>query len=248
MMRSEGARGVLPAEESATAAKKDAGERYVLERIQNLLNSGSLKAGDKLPSERQLSELFNVTRGYVRKALQRLEYYGLVKTLPQRGTVVERIGGKAISGIIQAIIEIDGSEDIDSLMETRGVLERHTARLAAERFSGDGLQSIQEAHAAFRNAALSGAPTLDEDHLFHLAIARACGNSVALSLVSIMTPKIIAMNRDYADALPSRATRTLAEHQSIVDAILSKNADAADSAMRDHMENSRSRRHGSKTF
>jgi GntR family transcriptional repressor for pyruvate dehydrogenase complex len=226
------------------AEKREDGERYVLEHIQVLLNSGSLKPGDRLPSERQLSESFNVTRGYVRKALQRLEYYGLVRTFPQRGTIVERIGGKAISGIIQAIIEIGGSEDIDSLMETRGVLERHAARLAAERATDEGLESIRIAHDAFQAAEVAGADTLDEDHLFHLAIARACGNNVALSLVSIITPKIIAMNRDYAEDDPGRALRTLAEHQAIVDAILGKDADAAESAMRDHMEKSKARRHG----
>jgi GntR family transcriptional repressor for pyruvate dehydrogenase complex len=67
------------------AEKREDGERYVLEHIQVLLNSGSLKPGDRLPSERQLSESFNVTRGYVRKALQRLEYYGLVRTFPSAG-------------------------------------------------------------------------------------------------------------------------------------------------------------------
>jgi len=220
--------------------KKEEGEKRVLEHIQALLSSGSIKAGNKLPSERQLSESFGVTRGYVRKALQRLEYYGLVKTLPQKGSVVERIGGKAMSGIIQAIIEIDGSEDIDSLMETRGILERHSARLAAERATDEGLASVMDAHAAFKAAA--GADTLEEDHLFHLAIARACGNSVTLSLVSIITPKIIAMNRDFAENDPGRASRTYGEHQAIVDAIVAKNADAAEAAMRSHMEKSKSRR------
>ncbi|MFA6507753.1 MAG: FadR/GntR family transcriptional regulator [Treponemataceae bacterium] len=221
---------------------KEDGERSVLEHIQALLSSGSLKPGDKLPSERQLSELFGATRGYVRKALQRLEYYGLVRTLPQKGTVVERIGGKAMSGIIQAIIEIDGAEDIDSLMDTRSILERHSARQAAERATIEGLASIRDAHMALKTAAEAGKSTLEEDHLFHLAIARACGNGVTLSLIGIMTPKIIAMNRDFTESDPGRAQRTFAEHQMILDAIAMKDPESAEKAMRTHMEKSKFRR------
>lgn len=214
----------------------------MLERIQALLGAGTLKPGDKLPSERRLCDLFGATRGYVRKALQRLEYYGLVKTLPQKGSVVERIGGKALSGIIQAIIEIDERDDIDSLMDTRAILECHSARLAAERATAEGLASIREAHLAFKRAAEAGADTLEEDHLFHLAIARACGNGVTLSLIGIMTPKIIAMNRDFSEDDPGRSLRTFAEHQAVIDAVEAEDPERAEATMRVHMVNSKSRR------
>ncbi len=222
--------------------KRTEGEKLVLERMQSLLIAGGLKAGDKLPSERRFCEMFGATRGYVRKALQRLEYYGLVKTLPQKGTVVERIGGRAMSGIIQAIIEIEGTEDIASVMETRAVLERHAAKLAATRATEAQIASILEAHRAFSEAADAAGDTLDLDHLFHLAIARSCGNGVTLSLVGIMTPKIIAMNRDFDEHDPSRSLRTRIEHQAIVDAILARDENAAEAAMNAHMENSRLRR------
>lgn len=229
-------------EQALSSEIKEDGEKYVLERIQELLSSGSIKAGDRLPSERRLCELFGATRGYVRKALQRLEYYGLVKTLPQKGSVVERIGGKALSGIIQAIIEIGGTDDIASVMETRAVLERHAAKLAAERATKENIVALVEAHESFLAAARSAQDTLDEDHLFHLAIARSCGNAVTLSLVGIMTPKIIAMNRDFDERESGRAMRTYSEHQAIVDAILARDSEAADRAMMIHMEKSRSRR------
>lgn len=225
-------------------AEKGGEERYVLERIRELMSQGSLKAGDKLPSERQLSEQFGVSRGYVRKGLQRLEFYGLVKTLPHRGTVVERIGGKALSGIIQGIVEIEDESDIDSLMETRAILERQAARLAALRSDEHGRSSILEAHLQFLQVAESGQDTLEVDHLFHLAIARFCGNGVTLSLLSIMTPKIIEMNRGFDVADTVRSRRTYAEHQAIVDGILAGDADASDAAMALHMERARGRRIG----
>ena len=217
-------------------------ENQVLERIENLLKSGVLKAGEKIPSERDLCEQLGVTRGYVRKALQRLEYYGILKTLPQRGTVVERIGGKTLVGIINAIIQVDEDEDIVSIMDTRAVLEQYAARLAAERSDAECILELQKAHDAFHKAAQAGQRTLDEDHLFHLAIAQACGNNVTLSLISIMTPKIIAMNRDFKERDVRHFMETHAEHDRIVKAIVGRDPEGAERAMGDHMRLSKLRR------
>lgn len=217
-------------------------ETLVLEKIIELVRSENLNAGQKIPSERQLSDRLGVSRGYVRKALQRLEHYGILRTLPQRGTVVEKIGGKALAGIVQAIIQVDEEEDVRSIMETREVLERYTARLAAERASPAERAAIEAAHEAFHQAALSGQKTLDEDHLFHLAIARACGNGVTLSLISMLTPKIIAMNVDFKERDAERFMATYREHQKVVDAIAARDPGGAEKAMAEHMAASKARR------
>ena len=55
-------------------------------QLRNLVMSGVLRAGQRLPPERELSARFGVGRGHVREALLKLEFYGIVKTLPQSGT------------------------------------------------------------------------------------------------------------------------------------------------------------------
>ncbi len=60
----------------------------IIGQIQHLVTSGVLKPGDRLPSERALSEKFAVGRGYVREAIKKLEFYGTLRTLPQRATYV----------------------------------------------------------------------------------------------------------------------------------------------------------------
>ena len=60
----------------------------IIKQLRHLITSGQLKPGDKLPSERQLSEKMGIGRTYVRDAIKKLEYYGVLKTLPQSGTVV----------------------------------------------------------------------------------------------------------------------------------------------------------------
>ncbi len=189
---------------SAPARASAGPETALLDRLRDLIASGALAAGDKMPSERRLAERYGVSRGYVRKALKKLEFYGIIRTRPQSGTVVAGIGGKALAGLIASIRNLDDHEDAGELMEMRAVLEVHAARMAARRGSSRQLAEIRRAGEEFEERARRGARALEEDHLFHLAVARACGNDVALSLISLLTPEIIAMNRDFLEADPRR--------------------------------------------
>ena len=93
----------------------------IIKQLRSLISSGQLKAGDRLPSERKLSEKFGVSRNYVRDAIQKLEFYGILKTMPQSGTVVAGIGITALEGLISDILKIENSE-FASLVETRVLL------------------------------------------------------------------------------------------------------------------------------
>jgi len=63
-------------------------EKFVISEIKKLINHKNLEPGEKLPSERLLAERLGVTRGSIRNAIQKLEYYGLLKSMPQSGTFV----------------------------------------------------------------------------------------------------------------------------------------------------------------
>ena len=112
--------------------------------INNLINFKNLEPGDKLPSERMLSEKFEVSRSNVREAIQKLEFYGLLKSIPQSGTFVANIGVIALNGMIEDILRLE-DPDFKSLVETRILLELKTARLAALRRTDEDIQNIKEA-------------------------------------------------------------------------------------------------------
>ena len=114
--------------------------------------------------------------------------------------------------------------------------------MAARRGFSRQLDDIRRSHLEFEARAARGERALEEDHLLHLAIARACGNDVAVSLISLLTPEIIAMNRDFAEADPRRFASTVEEHRAVVAAILDRDEAAAARAMEHHMEMSRQRR------
>ncbi|NJO68789.1 MAG: FadR family transcriptional regulator [Bacteroidetes bacterium] len=63
----------------------------IIRQIRELISSGIIKPGDRLPAERELAERFGIGRGYIREALKKLEFYGIVKTLPQSGTMVANL-------------------------------------------------------------------------------------------------------------------------------------------------------------
>ena len=113
-------------------------QKDIISKIKDLINLKNLEPGDKLPSERMLSEKFEVSRSNVREAIQKLEFYGLLRSIPQSGTFVANIGVIAMNGMIEDILRLD-EPDFKSLVETRILLELKTARLAAIRRTEDDL-------------------------------------------------------------------------------------------------------------
>ena len=138
----------------------------IIKQIQELISTGQLKPGDKLPSERMLSEKFGVGRTYVRDAIRKLEFYGILKTLPQSGTVVAGLGITALEGLISDVLQLQGN-DFHSLIETRVLLELNSAKLAALRRTNDDVMAIAKALDAYEKALSAGKSAVEEDLLFH---------------------------------------------------------------------------------
>ncbi|MDD3982129.1 MAG: FCD domain-containing protein [Spirochaetales bacterium] len=225
-----------------TASVKNEAELRVFKYLRDEMGYGRLKAGVKLPSERSLVDVLGISRGYVRKALAKLEHYGLIKTLPKSGTIVADLGPKAITGLIAAIGNLDDAFDPSSLFEIRNLLEVFAAGQAARKCDKEGAAEILKWHGEFKAKADNGERALEEDHLFHLAIAKASGNPVCISLVSFITPQIISLNADFAESDPNRFAHTFEEHAAIVKGILGTDPAAAEQAMRYHMQQAWKRR------
>jgi len=79
-------------------------QKQIILKLKDLINYKNFEPGDKLPSERMLADKFGVTRSNLREALQKLEFYGLVKSIPQSGTFVADIGITAMNGMIDDIL------------------------------------------------------------------------------------------------------------------------------------------------
>jgi GntR family transcriptional repressor for pyruvate dehydrogenase complex len=208
-------------------------QKTIINKIKELINYKNLEPGDKLPSERTLSEKFEVSRSNVRQAIQRLEYYGILESIPQSGTFVANIGVVAMNGMIDDILRLK-DPDFKSLVETRILLELKTVRLAALRHSEEDLKNIKEALDAYEKVALSGEDAVQEDLLFHLAIAKASGNSTMNAFMLNITPQIIIDFEKYHVCDKQSAQVGIDEHREIFEAIKSKNPALAKQKMKDH--------------
>ena len=208
-------------------------QNSIIRKIKELINYKNLEPGDKLPSERMLSDKFGVTRSNVRDAIQKLEFYGLLKSIPQSGTFVANIGVIAMNGMIDDILRLE-TADFKSLVETRILLELKTVRLASLRRSDEDLKDIKDALDAYSEKVLTGQDAVQEDLLFHLAIAKASGNSMINTFMLTITPQIIIDFEKYHVCDKNQAVLGIQEHTEIYEAIKDQNSESAKQKMKDH--------------
>ena len=207
----------------------------IIRQIRTLITTGELSPGDKLPPERKLSEKFGVGRSVVREAIRKLDFYGIVKTLPQSGTVIEGMGIVALEGLITDVLNMEET-DFKSLVETRLLLEIESAGKAAERRTVDDIAILENALHSYEVKIAEGVSAVEEDLLFHLKIAEASGNSVLNSLMLIITPDIVKSFRMLNVCKEDRMQETLREHREILDQIKAQNQIGAQEAMRNHLK------------
>ncbi|MEM6631511.1 MAG: FadR/GntR family transcriptional regulator [Bacteroidota bacterium] len=207
----------------------------IIRQIRGLIISGQLKPGDKLPPERKLSEAFGVGRSHVRDAIKKLEFYGILRTLPQSGTVISGLGINALEGLISDVLQIEEA-DFKSLVETRVLLEIDGAGKAAERRTTEDIMAMQKALTAYEVEVARNSVAVEEDLLFHLKIAEASKNKVLHSLMLIITPDIIKSFVDLQVCKDDTLDKTLKGHQDILDCIVAQNVEGAQSAMRLHLK------------
>jgi len=207
----------------------------IIQQIRNLISSGQLKPGDKLPPERKMVEMFGVGRGHVRDAIRKLEFYGILKTIPQSGTVVAGIGITALEGLISDVLRLENS-DFASLVDTRILLETHSARLAAKQRNEEDIEAIQKALEAYSTSAMNGSQSVEEDLMFHLKIAEASKNAVLKSLMLIITPDIINSFNKMEVCNKNQIQKASGEHQTILTHIINQEPELAAAAMYAHLQ------------
>ncbi|MQP24420.1 FCD domain-containing protein [Flavobacterium sp. LMO8] len=210
-------------------------EKNIIKKIKEIINYKNLEPGDKLPSERMLAEKFNVSRSNVRDAIHKLEFYGILKTIPQSGTFVANIGVIAMNGMIDDILSLE-DPDFKSLVETRILLELKTVRLAALRRTDEDLELLESALNAYKEKVYKSEDAVQEDLLFHLAIAKASGNSSMNAFMLTITPEIITNFKKYHVCDDDQSILSIKEHEEIFQAIKNQDTQLAKSKMKEHFK------------
>ncbi|NLU72583.1 FadR family transcriptional regulator [Streptomyces sp. HNM0575] len=213
----------------------------VLTRIEQLIHNGRLRVGDRLPPERELSELLGVSRAAVREALRVLEAQGALRprvgTGPDSGNVIAAMPDAGLTQFLRLHIAL-AHFPLDDVVEARAVLERSSARLAAERAGPDDLARIREQLDRMDAAGLPREAFNDCDTDFHVAIAEAAGNRLVADLTvsvrnAVRQTLLTVFNR--VDDWETVAARLRSEHHEIYDAVAAGEAERAGQAVEAHI-------------
>mgnify|MGYP005842061033 CR=1 FL=1 len=211
----------------------------VAERLQELIASGELRPGDRLPPERVLCDRFQVSRTVIREALSILKAKGLLASKGGSGVFVRAIQGEDVADSIGLFISTQGhSIPIEDLIEVRCVLEVQIASLAASRVTPEGIAELEQLMAGCRQAAGDPEVFARKDLEFHMALARLTGNSL---LAIILEPFADALyeGRRLASSLPGVMQEAIELHQQILDKVKAQDAHGAARAMHRHLIQSR---------
>ncbi|MFK7755491.1 MAG: FadR/GntR family transcriptional regulator [Flavobacteriales bacterium] len=206
----------------------------IIRQIRDSISSGQLKPGDRLPSERHLSEKLGVGRSHLREAIRKLEFYGILKTRPQSGTFVAGLGIPALEGLITDMLGLQG-RDFKSLVETRVILESNLAQLAALNRTEKDLRDIEKALKAHRVKIDANEDAVEEDFLFHIKIAEASKNSVLKSLMLIITPDIMHYFKKHNVCGGGRSSSAIDQHEILLNHIAERNPEKAGDTIREHL-------------
>ena len=207
----------------------------IIKQIRDSIATGQLMPGDKLPSERQLSDRFGIGRTYVRDAIKKLEVFGILKTNPQNGTVVSGVDISAMKGLFTNVLKLEDN-DFAYLVETRVLMECFAARQAAIRRSPNDIKILGDALEQYKMKVEANLPALNEDFNFHLKIAEASQNPVIKSLMMIIIPDIINIYRKLNVCGDGRFYKSLDEHGIILGYIIKQKPDDAEEAMKTHLK------------
>jgi GntR family transcriptional regulator, transcriptional repressor for pyruvate dehydrogenase complex len=207
----------------------------IVQQIEESILKGALKEGDQLPAERELAQLFGVSRTAVREAVKTLREKGLLEAYPGRGTFITNGTSQAIRQSLDLMIKIGQPEGSMHLAEVRAILEPEIAALAATRIEEQHLVMMRDAIEVMESALKDPDAYIEADLDFHLALAEAAANPLILSLLD----SIVGLLREqrlrifYVDGGPERGQF---HHKRILEAVEKRDAEKARMAMKAHLE------------
>jgi GntR family transcriptional regulator, transcriptional repressor for pyruvate dehydrogenase complex len=202
----------------------------VVDRIRAHIAETGLRAGDRLPSERDLAERLGVSRASVKQAIVVLEVQGLVDVRHGGGTYLRRD-----SLDVEPVDELVARrERLPDVLEAREALETKLAELAALRRTDTDLAAIDAALDHMRAEIDAGESGVEGDRRFHAAVTAAAYSSILAEFMRSIADQITE-SRYESLRQPGRPPRSLAQHTRIADAIRAGDPKAAAAAMRRHV-------------
>jgi len=205
----------------------------VSEQIQRLIAQGMLKAGDRLPSERELSMQLGVSRSSVRDAIRTLEVAGILEAHHGRGTVIRDLSTDSLVVPLASVL-VRKRDMVSELLDVRRMIEPALAARAALHATATQIAQLQDILRRQREKMARGEDAILEDSEFHRTIALAAQNSVVLRVLDVLMD-LLRESRSQSLQVRGRRERSYAGHVRLLNAIKRRDARAAERAARQHL-------------
>lgn len=193
--------------------------QVIADRIIDLISTGELKLGERLPSQRELAKQLGVGISSLRESLQSLTAVGLIQMHPGRGTFVSD-SFEGAAGRFAAVAPLISSQELGDLLEARLHLDTAVAEMACLRATDRDIDEIRSAFAAMEAAVASGDMQALEraDVAFHIAIAEAAHNQVMVQLIG----SLLSLLSRQIQATPF-SRQVIEEHREVLSAVEARN-------------------------
>jgi GntR family transcriptional repressor for pyruvate dehydrogenase complex len=218
---------------------RESAPEWVRNEILTWIERGEYKPADPLPSERELQNMFEVSRVVIREAIVRLQAVGLVKVEQGRGCYVSATVPDLMRGPFRVWMELNKGEVLN-LFKLRRALDGLAAEEAAAVASDEVVAEIVAAEQAFSKAVSEGADPVrlaSLDKQLHVSIARASGVLIVAQLLGEMDYHSANIHRTSL-AIDGRPEESLRQHRDIVAAIQARDPETARRAAERHVEGS----------
>jgi len=207
----------------------------IARQIEQLILSGELRSGDRLPTERELAEQFQASRTAVREAMKTLAQKGLVDMRPGRGTIVIDGTSKAVRHSLSLMMKVGQAGSSTNIVEVREILEPGIAALAAMRAGEEDITAMQESVRVMDESLDNADAYITADNNFHQALAKGTQNVLILALVDSIV-YLLSEQRKEVFSVQGGPERGQIHHKRILEAVMRHDPDAAHQAMVAHLQ------------
>ncbi|MHA7177196.1 FadR/GntR family transcriptional regulator [Arthrobacter sp. Sr24] len=203
-------------------------------KIKDMIISGELSAGDRLPPEKELSEKLGLSRSSLREAVKALEIIRVLDVRRGDGTYVTSLEPKLLTEAMTFIVDLHQDKSILDIFEVRRILEPAAAAMAATRISADQIAALR---ATMENIddSTSVESLVDHDLIFHELITAAADNAYLASVLDALSSSTVRARIWRGLTQDKAVDRTLAEHSAIIEALERGDADLAKSLLTVHI-------------
>ncbi|MGD0626575.1 MAG: FadR/GntR family transcriptional regulator [Thermodesulfobacteriota bacterium] len=206
----------------------------IVKQIRTLIEKGKLKRGDQLPTERELSETFKVSRATVREAIFSLETMKLVDRRQGDGTYVIASSEEALVQPLAASL-FHEKDDLIDIFSLRKIIEPEVAQLASENATPEEINELGKILKEQEIEVASRENPIQTDTHFHHLLARMAKNRVLERLMLALVDLLGKTRETYLQS-EERELKSLRGHQDILTAVKNGNGTVARQAMRKHLE------------